>query len=123
MSVNPVLDVANKAVLALAEAMVTEPSLDSACTFAFKLVRAPVLRWSDDLSKTPEIPDTAPVVKVPPLVSRSTMPALVVTLPTEALPTESIVMLPVAETDEAVNFPPDARDKVPDLAVKLVKFK
>ena len=32
-------------------------------------------------------------------------------------------MLPVAETVEAVNFPPDASDKVPDLAVKLVKFK
>ena len=78
-TVSPVLDVASKAVLALAEAMVTELSSDSARTFAFKLVRAPLLRWSEDLSNTPEIPETAPVVKVPALVSRSTMPALVVT--------------------------------------------
>ena len=116
MSVNPVLEVAAKAVLALAEVMLTAPVIDCAFTFAFRLAKAPALRLPDDLSKTPEAPETVPVVKVPALVvSRSTMPALLVTLPTEALPAALSVMLPVAEPDFEVKVLPAFKLAVPPL--------
>ena len=119
----PVFEVASNAVLARAEVMATEPVSDWAFTFAFRLVSAPVLRLPEDLSSTPETPETAPVVKVPALDSRSTMPALLVTVPTEALPVASSVMLPVAVVLPALSVPAAWSVTAPDLAVKVVNFK
>ena len=116
MSDIPVLELATKAVLALAEVMATAPVTDCAFTFAFKLVSKPVLRLPDDLTNTPETPETVPVVNVPVLVvSRSTTPALLVTLPTEALPAASSVMLPVAVPVVDVNVEPAVKLAAPPL--------
>ena len=109
---------ATKAVLALAEVMATAPVIDCAFTFAFRLAKAPALRLPDDLSKTPEAPETAPVVNVPVMVvSRFTMPALLVTLPTEALPAAPSVMLPVAVPVVDENVEPAVKLALPALTV------
>ena len=115
-TVSPVPAVVTKAVLALAEVMATAPVTDCAFTFAFKLVSKPVLRLPEDLSSTPETPETVPVVKVPVLVvSKFTMPALLVTLPTEALPAALSVMLPVAVPVVDENVEPAVKSALPPL--------
>ncbi len=112
-----VLASTNKPVPALAEAKATEPAVDWALMPALVLVSAPVLRLPEDLSKTAMPPDTAPVVNVPAVTSRSTVPALLVTAPTLALPTVSKVMLPLAVPVVPMKVVPAVKLAVPPLTV------
>ena len=110
-------DLAAKPVLALAAVTATEPVKDSVFTLPFKLVNAPVPRLPEDLSKTAAPPDTAPVVSVPPVTSRSTVPALLVTAPTLLMPTASRVMLPLAVPLVPVKVLPAVKVAEPALTV------
>ena len=91
---------------------------------AFVLLSAPVLRLPEDLRTTAFRLDTAPVVKVPALTSKSTAPVLLVMVPTVVLPVASKVMLPVALALVAVRVPPAAPNTtVPDWAVTVPKLR
>ncbi len=106
---------ATKLEAALAEVMTTDPAVDEALMPALVLVSAPVPSLAEDLSKTALPPDTAPVVKVPSVTSRSTVPALLVTVPTLVLPTASRVMLPLAVPLVPVKVVPAVKAAVPAL--------
>ena len=95
----------------------TEPATDWTFTLALVLVSAPVTRLPEDLSSTPEVPETAPVVSVPPVDFRSTVPALLVAAPVEALPAALKVMLPDAVPEVDVKAAPDVKVAVPPLTV------
>ena len=100
--------------LALAEVKDTEPAVDWALMPVLVLVKAPALRLPEDLS-TKAAPVTAPVAKVPPVTSRSTVPALLVTAPTLVVPTASRVMLPLAVPLVPVKVVPAVKAAVPSL--------
>ena len=108
-------DWATRAVAALAVVTATEPVSDWAFTLALVLVTVVATRLPEDLSRTPEVPETAPVVKVPVVDCKSTAPVLLVTAPVEALPTALKVMLPDAVPEVAVNVPADVKVAVPPL--------
>ncbi len=108
---------ATRLVPALAEAKATEPAVDCALMPALALVSAPVMRLPDDLSATPVKPETAPVVKVLPITSRFTEPALLVTAPTRVMPLAARVMLPLAVPLVPVKVVPAVKAAVPSFTV------
>ena len=118
MRFNVVLALATKLVPALADVKATEPVVDWAWMLALVLVTAPAIRFPVDLSATAFRPDTAPVVKVPPVTSRLTVPALLVKAPVLRFPEDLSATAAPPETAPVESVPAvTSRSTVPALLV------